>query len=312
VVDLISLEGSGLTEQAVLVTAASLERGSEHPIGKSIVALALARGETLVDPEEFKAHGGLGVAGRVRGAALRLGKPGWFGTLLTEAVARQVAGLQNQGRTVMILAGEAGVLGIISVSDVLKPDSKSAIAALQKEGLRVIMLTGDNIQTARAIGRQVGVDEIAADVRPEEKAGRIEQLQADRAMVGMVGDGINDAPALARAHIGFAIGTGTDVAMETGDVILASGRLSGIPLAIQISRRTVYTIRQNLFLAFVYNIVLIPVAAGILAPFDLFPDFLRQLHPILAALAMAASSISVVTNSLRLYRADLSRFKDAG
>ncbi len=204
------------------------------------------------------------------------------------------------------------MLGIISVSDVLKPDSKQAIASLKKEGLRVIMLTGDNIQTAQAIGRQVGVDEIVADVRPEEKSGKIEQLQVGKAMVGMVGDGINDAPALARADIGFAIGTGTDVAMETGDVILSSGRLTGIPLAIHISKRTIHTIRQNLFLAFVYNIVLIPVAAGILAPFDMFPDFLRQLHPILAALAMAASSISVVTNSLRLYRADFSEFKNSG
>jgi len=312
VVDLIPLEGSRLTEQEVLVMAASLEKGSEHPIGKSIVAFALAKGETLVDPKEFKAHGGFGVAGRVRGASLRLGKPGWFDARLTEGVSQQVTRLQNQGKTVMILAEESSVLGIISVSDVLKPDSKQAIATLKKEGLRVIMLTGDNIQTAQTIGRQVGVDEIVADVRPEEKSGKIEQLQAGKAMVGMVGDGINDAPALARADIGFAIGTGTDVAMETGDVILSSGRLTGIPLAIHISRRTLHTIRQNLFLAFVYNIVLIPVAAGILAPFDMFPDFLRQLHPILAALAMAASSISVVTNSLRLYRADFSRFKDAG
>lgn len=317
VVDLISMDPSGLTEQEVLVMAASLERGSEHPIGKSIVAFALAKGEILSDPKEFKAHGGFGVAGVVRGARLRLGKPGWFDALLTEGVSHQVTLLQNQGKTVMILAGESSVLGIISVSDVLKPDSKQAIAALKKEGLRVIMLTGDNLQTAQAIGKQVGVDEIVADVRPEEKSGKIEQLQAGRAMaghamVGMVGDGINDAPALARADIGFAIGTGTDVAMETGDVILASGRLTGIPLAIHISRRTLHTIRQNLFLAFVYNIILIPVAAGILAPFDMFPDFLRQLHPILAALAMAASSISVVTNSLRLYRADFSRFKDAG
>ena len=277
---------------------------SEHPIGKSIVDFALAKGHPLDDPKEFKAHSGFGVAGRVRGAALRLGKPGWFDPVLLKTVSPRITQLQNQGKTVMVLAGESGVLGILPVWDVLKPDSKQAIAALKQEGLRVVMLTGDNLQTARAIGRQVGVDEIVADVRPEEKSGTIKQLQADKALVGMVGDGINDAPALARADIGFAIGTGTDVAIETGDVILSSGRLSGIPMAIHISRRTIHTIRQNLFLAFVYNIVLIPVAAGILAPFDIFPDFLRQLHPILAALAMAASSISVVTNSLRLYRAD--------
>ncbi|MBA3012663.1 MAG: copper-translocating P-type ATPase [Desulfobacula sp.] len=310
VVDLIPMEAGGLSGQDLLVLAASLEKGSEHPIGRSIVAFALDKGLSLGDPQGFEAHGGFGVSGRVNGTKLRLGKPGWFDTLLVAPVARQVIELQNQGKTVMVLAGEEGVLGILSVSDVLKPDSRQAIASLHKEGLRVVMLTGDNLATARAIGRQVNVDDIVADVRPEEKSGKIEQLQAEKAMVGMVGDGINDAPALARADVGFAIGTGTDVAMETGAVILSSGRLSGIPLAIHISRRTIHTIRQNLFLAFVYNIVLIPVAAGILAPFDMFPDFLRQLHPILAALAMAASSISVVTNSLRLYRADFSKFTD--
>jgi Cu+-exporting ATPase len=208
----------------------------------------------------------------------------------------------------MVLATDAEILGILSVSDVVKPESKRAIEALHQEQLTVIMLTGDNADTARAIGSQVGVDEIVADVRPGEKAGKIQELQARGQTVGMVGDGINDAPALARADVGFAIGTGTDVAIETGDVILASGRLTGIPLAIHISRKTLATIRENLFFSFVYNIVLIPLAAGVLAPFDLFPIFLRQLHPMLAALAMAASSVSVVTNSLRLYRADFSRF----
>jgi Cu+-exporting ATPase len=309
VVDLIPMEGSGLTDQDLLVMAASLEKRSEHPIGKSIVTYAQEKGLALGDPKNFKAHSGFGVEGQVRGIDLRLGKPGWFDALLPEAVFQNVTQLQNQGKTVMVLAGKSSVLGIISVSDVLKPDSKQAISSLHKEGLRVIMLTGDNLATARAIGKEVNVDDIVADVRPEEKSGKIEQLQEEKAMVGMVGDGINDAPALARADIGFAIGTGTDVAIETGDVILSSGRLTGIPLAIHISRRTIHTIRQNLFLAFVYNIVLIPVAAGILAPFDMFPDFLRQLHPILAALAMAASSISVVSNSLRLYRADFSGFK---
>ena len=164
------------------------------------------------------------------------------------------------------------------------------------------MLTGDNPQTARTIGREVGVDDIVADVRPDEKSGKIQDLQDGNKCVGMVGDGINDAPALAQADIGFAIGTGTDVAIETGDIILSSGRLTGIPKAIRISRQTMATIRQNLFFAFFYNIVLIPLAAGVLAPFEAVPDMLRQLHPILAALAMAASSISVVTNSLRLYR----------
>lgn len=310
VVDLIPVKESSLGQQELLVMAASLEKGSEHPIGKSIVAFARDKGLALGDPENFKAHSGFGVEGRVNGISLRLGKPGWFEESELNPISPTITALQNQGKTVMVLAGETGPLGILSVSDVLKPDSKQAIESLHQEGLKVIMLTGDNLQTAQAIGSQVGVDDIAADVRPEEKAGRIKALQAGQSRVGMVGDGINDAPALAQADIGFAIGTGTDVAIETGDVILSSGRLSGIPLAIHISRRTIGTIRQNLFLAFVYNIILIPVAAGILAPFDMFPDFLRQLHPILAALAMAASSISVVTNSLRLYRADFSRFME--
>jgi Cu+-exporting ATPase len=310
VVDLLPSETSGLAEHDLLVMAASLEKGSEHPIGKSIVSYAQEKGAVLSDPEDFKAHSGFGVEGQVRGKRLRLGKPGWFEAQLLADVSQQITGLQNQGKTVVVLAGEQGVLGIISVSDILKPDSKQAIAALHKEGLKVVMLTGDNLATAQAIGKEVKVDDIAADVRPEEKSSKIKELQSHKSMVGMVGDGINDAPALAMADIGFAIGTGTDVAIETGDVILSSGRLTGIPLAIHISRRTIHTIRQNLFLAFVYNIVLIPVAAGVLAPFEMFPDFLRQLHPILAALAMAASSISVVTNSLRLYRADFSRFRE--
>ena len=167
------------------------------------------------------------------------------------------------------------------------------------------MLTGENLQTARAIGSQVNIDEIVAEVRPEEKSSKIREFQDKGEKTGMVGDGINDAPALAQADVGLAIGTGTDVAIETADIILSSGSLLGIPRAIGISQKTMMTIKQNLFLAFFYNVVLIPVAAGILAPFDFFPAFVRQLHPILAALAMALSSISVVTNSLRLYRAKI-------
>jgi Cu+-exporting ATPase len=205
----------------------------------------------------------------------------------------------------MLLADPKNVLGLISVSDILKPESATAIKSLHKERLKVVMLTGDNVQTAKAISRQVNVDEVVAEVKPEEKAEEVSKLQQNKELVGMVGDGINDAPALAQADIGMAIGTGTDVAIETGDVILSSGSLEGIPRAIKISKKTLGTIRQNLFLAFAYNTVLIPVAAGVLAPFDMFPEFLRQLHPILAALAMAASSISVVTNSLRLYKAKI-------
>ncbi|CCK78304.1 heavy metal translocating P-type ATPase [Desulfobacula toluolica] len=307
VVDWIPAKTSGLSGNDLLSLAASLEKGSEHPIGKAIVAFAQKKGLVLTDPVQFKAHSGFGVEARLNDQVFRLGKPGWFEHEqgLPKEITKDINVLQNKGRTVMMLAKGKKALGIVSVSDVLKPESEQAVKQLHAEHLNVVMLTGDNVQTARAIARQVGVDEVYAEVRPEEKSKKIKELQQNNGRVGMVGDGINDAPALAIADIGFAIGTGTDVAIETGDVILSGGKLTGIPTAIKISRKTMATIKQNLFLAFVYNIVLIPVAAGILAPFEMFPDFLRQLHPILAALAMAASSISVVTNSLRLYTADI-------
>jgi len=307
VVDYIPNKNSDISDKELLIFAASLEQGSEHPIGKSIVSFARTQSLDLIDPQNFRAHSGFGVQAQLDDQIYKFGKPGWFAkaSILTDDIQKTIFELQNMGRTVMVLAREKDVLGIISVSDVLKPESKQAIAELHKENLKVIMLTGDNLQTAQAIGNEVNVDDISAEVKPEEKSGAVSTLQQNSVLVGMVGDGINDAPALAKADIGFAIGTGTDIAIETGDVILSSGKLTGIPTAIKISRKTIATIKQNLFLAFIYNIILIPVAAGILAPFDMFPLVLRQLHPILAALAMAGSSISVVTNSLRLYKADI-------
>jgi Cu+-exporting ATPase len=307
VVDIVPTRASGLSPEDLLTLAASLEKGSEHPIGKAIVAFAQEKGLTLDAPLNFKAHSGFGVEAQIKGETYRFGKPRWFEQKsgLEEEAKTLILGLQKKGRTVMVLVKDRAVLGVVAVFDVLKPESKQAVKELHDEALRVVMLTGDNLETAKIIAAEAQVDDVEAEVRPDEKSDRVKQLQKDGVLVGMVGDGINDAPALAQADIGFAIGTGTDVAIETGDIILSSGNLTGIPKAIKISRKTIATIRQNLFLAFVYNIILIPVAAGILAPFDQFPDFLRQLHPILAALAMAASSISVVTNSLRLYRADL-------
>jgi Cu+-exporting ATPase len=205
----------------------------------------------------------------------------------------------------MVLAVEDRVCGLIAVSDTLKPESEGAISELRKQHLRVVMLTGDNLQTAKAISQRVGIEEIVAEVRPDEKSLKVREIQERGEKVGMVGDGINDAPALAQADVGFAIGTGTDVAIETADVILSSGSLAGIPRAIRLSRATIKTIRQNLFWAFFYNIILIPLAAGVLYPFESMPGFLRQLHPILAALAMAFSSVSVVTNSMRLSQAKI-------
>jgi len=312
VVDQIPVETSRLSSDELLTLAASIEKGSEHPIGKAIVTFAQEKGLVLNDPINFKAHSGFGVEAqlddpRLDNQVFRFGKPKWFeqDSGMPDAIQEVIRKLQNKGRTVMVLAKDKDVQGIISVSDVLKPESKQAVKELHAEDLKVVMLTGDNLQTARAIAGEVDVDDVQAEVRPEEKSGKVKAFQQNNVLVGMVGDGINDAPALAQADIGFAIGTGTDVAIETGDVILSSGKLTGIPKAIKISRKTIATIKQNLFLAFVYNIILIPVAAGILAPFDMFPEFLRQLHPILAALAMAVSSISVVTNSLWLYNADI-------
>jgi Cu+-exporting ATPase len=202
----------------------------------------------------------------------------------------------------MVIAKEDRLCGLIGVSDELKPDSQEAIRELHEQKLKVVMITGDNLETAQTIGKQVQIDDIFAEVKPHEKSSRVKELQEKGERVGMVGDGINDAPALAQADVGLAIGTGTDVAIETAGVILSSGSLRGVPRAIRLSRATMNTIKQNLFWAFGYNVILIPVAAGILYPFESLPTILRQLHPILAALAMAFSSVSVVTNSLRLYK----------
>jgi len=305
--DIIPLDPAFKTENHFLKLAASVEKGSEHPLGKAIVNEAKTRGIDLWNPKNFKAHGGFGVEARVDGNMVMLGKPNWFNDLGIDigGAKNRIDALQSEGKTVMVLVRENKLSGLISVSDTLKPESAEAIHQLHNHKLKVVMLTGDNLQTAQAIASQVNVDEIFAEVRPEEKSLKIKELQEKNEKVGMVGDGINDAPALAQADIGLAIGTGTDVAIETGDVILSSGSLTGVSRSIRISRKTMRTVRQNLFLAFCYNTVLIPVAAGVLAPFEFLPAILRQLHPILAALAMALSSISVVTNSLRLYKANI-------
>ncbi|MFO7714382.1 heavy metal translocating P-type ATPase [Desulfosarcina sp.] len=306
VTDLVPATGSGITENELLRMAASVEKGSEHPLGRAIVKKAQESGLTLTPPEAFKAHGGDGVEAQVNGRLVQVGKPDWFdrqAELISPAMAQLISSFQAQGKTTMVAVEANRVIGLICVSDRIKADSPGAIARLKQMGLETVMLTGDNRQAAETIGRQAGVDHVAAEVRPEDKALRVKALQAAGKTVAMVGDGINDAPALAQADVGFAIGTGTDVAIETADVILAAGSLTGVPRAITLSRATMATIRQNLFWAFFYNAVLIPVAAGVLYPFEGLPMMLRQLHPILAALAMAFSSITVVSNSLRLYRA---------
>jgi Cu+-exporting ATPase len=307
IVDIIPLDSGFASEDQLLKLAASVEKGSEHPLGKAIVNEAQTRGIDLWEPENFKASGGLGVEARIEGESVKMGKPKWFidtGTDIEKA-NDEIHRLQAEGKTVMVLVKENMLCGLVAVSDTLKPESKIAIEQLHAQNLKVVMLTGDNFQTAQAIASKVSIDEVFAEVRPEEKSSKIKELQKNGEKIGMVGDGINDAPALAQADVGLAIGTGTDVAIETADVILSSGSLNGVFRAIKISRATMSTIKQNLFFAFIYNIVLIPVAAGILAPLDAAPFFLKQLHPILAALAMSFSSISVVSNSLRLYKADI-------
>jgi len=307
VADVLPIKPQCETAAALLQLAASVEKGSEHPLGKAIVKEARNRRIELFDIQDFKASGGFGVQAKVDGGLVILGKPKWFAEIGIDITAaeKDIQRLQSEGKTVMVVVKDNALCGLISVSDTLKPESKEAIQQLHDQHLKVVMLTGDNRQTAETIGAQVNIDEILAEVRPEEKSSKIKELQQNGQRVGMVGDGINDAPALAQADVGLAIGTGTDVAIETAGVILSSGSLIGVPRAIHLSRATMNTIKQNLFWAFGYNVILIPIAAGILYPFESLPTMLRQLHPILAALAMAFSSVSVVTNSLRLYKAKI-------
>jgi len=304
VVNVIVFDSRINNEEELIRLGASVERGSEHPLGQAIVKEAKKRGIHLLEPNAFRALRGLGVQAKINGQEVSVGKPNWFDEMgfTFDDVKDQVRSLQNEGKTVMMVVVDRKLAGLIAVADTVKPESKEAVEELHEQNLKVVMLTGDNEHAARTIASEVNIDEIVAEVRPEEKSTKIKELQDKGEKVGMVGDGINDAPALAQADVGLAIGTGTDVAIESGDVILASGNLRGVSKAIQLSRATMRTVRQNLFWAFFYNVVLIPVAAGVLYPFEFLPAFLRQLHPIFAALAMSISSITVVSNSLLLYK----------
>jgi len=304
VVNVIVFDSRINNEEDLIRLGASVERGSEHPLGQAIVKEAKKRGIHLLEPNAFRALRGLGVQAKINGQEVSVGKPNWFDEMgfTFDDVKDQVRSLQNEGKTVMMVVVDRKLAGLIAVADTVKPESKEAVEELHEQNLKVVMLTGDNEHAARTIASEVNIDEIVAEVRPEEKSTKIKELQDKGEKVGMVGDGINDAPALAQADVGLAIGTGTDVAIESGDVILASGNLRGVSKAIQLSRATMRTVRQNLFWAFFYNVVLIPVAAGVLYPFEFLPAFLRQLHPIFAALAMSISSITVVSNSLLLYK----------
>jgi Cu+-exporting ATPase len=288
---------SGFDEEELLRLVAAVERSSEHPLASAIVEGAKARGLALPDVADFAAIPGHGVEADVGGRHLLLGNLKLMadrGVALgrLEVESRRLA---DDGKTPMFAALDGAAAGIVAAADTVKEDSVAAIAALKRLGLEVVMMTGDNRRTADAIARRVGVDRVLAEVLPQDKARNVQALQLEGKKVGMVGDGINDAPALAQADVGFAIGTGTDVAIEAADVTLISGSLKGVVTAVAISQATMANVYQNLFGAFVYNALGIPVALGLLFPFTGI-----LLSPLLAALAMSFSSVTVIANANRL------------
>jgi len=296
------LPAFGVERAALLGAAASVENGSEHPLGQAVVRRARAEGIPVEAVEGFRALEGMGVEGVAAGKRVLVGSrrlveaEGVDTSALSDAAAR----LAGEGKTLAFVAVDGRTAGLLALADTLKPGARAAVEALHRSGRRVIMVTGDNAQTARALAAEAGIDDVRAEVLPGDKAETIRGLQAEGRRVAMVGDGINDAPALAQADVGLALGTGTDVAMASADITLISGDLGTVVAAVELSRRTIRTIRQNLFWAFVYNVVGIPVAAGALYPF-----FGILLNPMIASAAMALSSVSVVTNSLRLRRAKI-------
>jgi len=289
-------------EDEVLRLAASLERASEHPLAEAIVRGAEERGLGLSDAADFDSRTGRGVVGRVEGRDVAIGNRKLMAELGAGVDARveTADGMRAEAQTVVFLAVDGRLAGLVGVADPIKASTPEAVAGLHAEGLRIVMLTGDNETTARAVAKRLGLDDVRADVLPEQKAEAVRALQAEGRVVAMAGDGVNDAPALAQAHVGIAMGTGTDVAMESAGVTLVKGDLRGILRARRISRSTLRNIRQNLFFAFVYNSLGVPVAAGIL-----YPAFGLLLSPMIAAAAMSLSSVSVIANSLRLRGAEV-------
>ena len=294
VTDVIPLSGESVDE--ILAAAASVESGSEHPLGHAIVAHAKSLGLELARPEGFEAVTGGGVTARIAGRAVLVGTGklmSGHGISIDSIVEKTKAKLEDQAKTVMFVSIDGEAAGLIAVADQVKEDSARAVSALKRFGMVPVMITGDNERTARAIAAEVGIEEVIANVMPEDKSNEVRRLQEAGRIVAMVGDGINDAPALTQADVGIAIGTGTDIAIEAGDIVLVRGELSAVVKAVKLSQATFRKIRQNLFWAFFYNVVMIPLAV------------IGVLHPVLAEIAMAFSSINVVTNSHRLQRVNI-------
>jgi P-type Cu+ transporter len=295
---LVTIEAfAGFDDQLLLKLVASLESVSEHPLATAIVAGAREKQIVLAPVDDFTYSAGKGVAGRVTGHTLAIGTLRYLeelGVAITPLVER-AAPLRAAGQTVMFVAIDGRPAGLIGVADALRPGAAEAIRALRDEGLRIVMLTGDNRTTAEAVARPVGISDVQAEVLPDQKAAVVKQLQAQGERVAMAGDGINDAPALAQADVGIAMGTGTDIAIESADVTLIKGDVRGIVRARRLSRATMRNVRQNLFFAFVYNVLGVPVAAGVL-----YPAFRLLLNPMIASAAMTFSSVSVIANALRL------------
>jgi Cu+-exporting ATPase len=285
------------TEADVLRFAASLERASEHPLANAIVEGARERRVSLVPVSSFQSMTGKGVTGTVDGRVVLVGNTEITGMA---AEAKRAESLRTEGQTVVLVALDGKLAGLLGVADPIKPSAPDALRALRAEGLHVVMLTGDSRTTAQAVARKLGIDDIEAEVLPAQKAEVVKRLRAEGHKVAMAGDGINDAPALAAADVGIAMGTGTDVAIESADIVLVKGDLRGILRARRLSQATLGNIRQNLFWAFAYNVLGVPVAAGVL-----YPAFGLFLSPMIASAAMSFSSVSVIANALRLRHADI-------
>jgi Cu+-exporting ATPase len=293
--ELTDVVADGTDEKELLSLAASLERASEHPLAEAIVEGAKERGAALRDVTDFDAVTGKGVKGRVGGKMVVLGNRAMMEGIDLSALAERADALAGEGKTAMFVAVDGRAAGVVAVADPIKQGSVEAIRALHESGMRIIMATGDNERTARSVAAKLGIDEVRAGILPEGKKSLVEELHAAGAKVAMAGDGVNDAPALAAADVGVAMGTGADVAMESAGITLVKGDLGGIVRARTLARATIRNVKQNLFFAFIYNALGVPVAAGVLYPF-----FGALLSPMLAAAAMSLSSVSVIANALRL------------